>query len=688
MILLNSEYKLIKKSGLFDEQYYLKTYEDVRNADIDPIKHFIRYGWKEGRNPSNRFDTKFYLTSYSDVLKIQMNPLVHYIKYGHAEGRWASKSAQSLDFKESFFKHRMRTGKKILHLIRNDATFVSSVLSTLKNQGMADTIRYIQEKMHIEFIIKHHDTYKPEVILNQIGYQDVTILTPNHTLFVAHLLYEKLMTNGFNVEIKTTEPKKYNDNLHIVICPQIFNKMPSRYIAFQMEQSVNPRWFTPRYFETLKNSVAIFDYSIQNIEYLQHNTFSYKQLFYLPLSPFENYEKFLIANGYWDGRIAEPCDVLFYGDPNNDRRKAYLKALQKRFSVKVVSEVFGNELYRELKSAKVVVNIHYYENALLETTRIYECLSLGLNVVSEESSDMKEHKILDCRVHFSRIGDIDDMVESIQEILSESIEKNIKEELPDQFSYYFNRALLSLDMIGFESVHPNNHPAIFQKNAQSIYCLGLPENIERRKSFEQDNQYNISVFDGLRHVQGWIGCGLSYKYLITYAQVSNLDYIIICEDDVEFPKEFQSKLDAVLHYLQTTTKRWDIFAGLIADIHEDTSVLDIEIYDNQEYIYIDRMTSTVFNIYHRSFYEKLINWDDKNYDVHTNTIDRYIEAQGDLIVVTTLPFFVGHKEEQTSSIWHFQNTQYSELFEKSIKLLQKKIYTFKDKYNGLKKHTI
>jgi len=31
-VIWNKEYKLIKKSGLFDAEYYLKTYEDVRKA--------------------------------------------------------------------------------------------------------------------------------------------------------------------------------------------------------------------------------------------------------------------------------------------------------------------------------------------------------------------------------------------------------------------------------------------------------------------------------------------------------------------------------------------------------------------------------------------------------------------------------------------------------------------------------
>ena len=76
------DYWTIKKSGLFDPVYYLMNYPDVRRADIDPLMHFIRFGWKEKRNPSSSFNTSFYLYSYTDVKNAQINPLLHFIDMG------------------------------------------------------------------------------------------------------------------------------------------------------------------------------------------------------------------------------------------------------------------------------------------------------------------------------------------------------------------------------------------------------------------------------------------------------------------------------------------------------------------------------------------------------------------------------------------------------------------------------
>ena len=80
-------YKLASNSNLFNKKWYLKTYPDVKKAKLDPFKHYMNEGWKEGRNPSKNFDTNAYLTAHQDVKKAQKNPLWHYLKYGQKEGR-------------------------------------------------------------------------------------------------------------------------------------------------------------------------------------------------------------------------------------------------------------------------------------------------------------------------------------------------------------------------------------------------------------------------------------------------------------------------------------------------------------------------------------------------------------------------------------------------------------------------
>ena len=79
------DYNLIKKSDLFDTEYYLANNKDVKNAKVDPIKHYLQFGWKEGRNPSAEFNGNEYLNKRPDVQVAGICPLVHFIKFGKNE---------------------------------------------------------------------------------------------------------------------------------------------------------------------------------------------------------------------------------------------------------------------------------------------------------------------------------------------------------------------------------------------------------------------------------------------------------------------------------------------------------------------------------------------------------------------------------------------------------------------------
>lgn len=83
----NTEVKEIRESNLFDSEWYLNEYPDVKKMDICPANHYLNYGWKLGRNPSDRFNTTKYFERHQDVLNAGLNPLVHFIKYGQFEGR-------------------------------------------------------------------------------------------------------------------------------------------------------------------------------------------------------------------------------------------------------------------------------------------------------------------------------------------------------------------------------------------------------------------------------------------------------------------------------------------------------------------------------------------------------------------------------------------------------------------------
>ncbi|MBU8951084.1 hypothetical protein K5R89_15450 [Klebsiella sp. TF21-TM] len=515
----------------------------------------------------------------------------------------------------------------------------------------------------------------------------VRILATQHTLFVAHLIEKNLLDCGIKGHVSTAYSIEQDmGQMHIVVCPQMFKQLPRNYIAFQMEQSVNSRWFTDEYFSRLNNAVAIFDYSLKNIEYLLDKGIPYQKLFYMPISSFPDYPAHLADNGYVldDQKGDIHADVLFYGDPNCERRKAYLQELKKHFNVTVASEVFGDKLTRMVKNAKVVVNIHYYENALLETTRLYETISLGTPVVSESSSDIVEHEYLQDVIDFCPIGDIPAMVEKIQNLLSDKEYYNERKEKIKHFTnvdnknnYYLRRYLLSIDKLNFSQYKSIFSFEQFQTGDVPRLCLSLSETPVRRKAFFASPSHGFQFFEGIRYRIGWIGCGMSYKYMLSGMLASKAEMGIICEDDVIFPVDYDNKLNKIINHLQSTEAKWHIFAGIIAHLHEDTKVLDVKVIDGIEYIYIDKMTSMVMNIYSRRGMDLISQWDEKNIDAETNTIDRYVESAQDLVVVTTLPFLVGYAEEQQSTLWGFENSQYTSLIKASEKLLAEKVAEFK-----------
>ncbi|MCR3958680.1 glycosyltransferase family 25 protein [Aeromonas veronii] len=555
-------------------------------------------------------------------------------------------------------------------ILARDPSLLMKGWRSLRQQGVRETLHRIS---HVLGNQSHHAMH--EVIsLGDKETAELVILTTTHCGYLAELMCASLQKVNINAMVQYQQPEDgYLDVLHIVICPQMFDVLPGQYIAYQLEQSVSSRWFTEDYLARLQNAIAVFDYSLKNIAFLQEKGLSYRQIYHLPVGflPRE------LANP-----VPETVDVLFYGDINNDRRRAYITELKKHFSVKIINDLFGDALYAEMAKAKVIVNIHYYEGALLETTRIYECLSQNKIIVSEESADMDEYSELLPLVDFVPVNDIQAMVEKVEHWVSSDVARKERNneirkgcaDMPDMFSYYFLRLFLAHDLITYDDFYKAvGHVIQFDTD---MICLGLPETTARKVDFEKDNHYSIQYIPGLRHRLGWIGCGLSYKFLINRAKDLNFLQITICEDDVLLPDDFSSRLNEIKKYL-SGKENWDVFAGLIADLHDDVKILNVEDVDNECYVHIDKMVSMVTNIYSNKFYDKLLAWDSCNHDPQSNTIDRFIEQHDDVHTIVTSRYLVGHKEDLNSTLWGISNMTYKKLIQNSENKLQDKIAAYK-----------
>ena len=341
--------------------------------------------------------------------------------------------------------------------------------------------------------------------------------------------------------------------------------------------------------------------------------------------------------------------------------------------------------WKKMKKAKIIVNIHFYENALLETTRLYETLSVCDSlIISERSTDPAEEQRLEDIVDFVPVDDIEAMMERIEYWLSHEEERQAKAaenrriltQRANAAKFFLNRFLLANDRLTFDRFYKASGD--FIRFEGDRVCLSLPETTERRAAFEADNRYGFEIMHGLKHHLGWVGCGLSYKFIFRKAMEQGLERILVCEDDVFFPPDFDARFAAVLDYTNTH-KDWNIFSGIMADMGNAT-ILDYNAVNAEQFVYLDLVISMVFNLYDKSVFKIISEWGYMNRDLRTNAIDRYLEKE-EMRVLTTVPFLVGHKEDLDSTLWNGKNTIYTP----GIVSSSKRLHSMVDSYLYRKK---
>ncbi len=74
-------------AGFFDAAWYQDRYPDIAASGTDPLRHFIRHGLPEGRDPNGLFDSAWYAEHYPDVAAAGLHPLLHYLQAGAGELR-------------------------------------------------------------------------------------------------------------------------------------------------------------------------------------------------------------------------------------------------------------------------------------------------------------------------------------------------------------------------------------------------------------------------------------------------------------------------------------------------------------------------------------------------------------------------------------------------------------------------
>lgn len=491
------------------------------------------------------------------------------------------------------------------------------------------------------------------------------VICTKHTFFIGELLVKNLKRHFSNVVISMEMPHKFEHDFYIVICAQTFNRLPPPECTFiyQLEQATSHLWWTDKYFEMLKNCSGVLDYSLYNLKFLESKGIGFPNTYYVPIGATSNFRSLPPAQ--------KEFDFIFYGSMKAERRQTMLAELGKFFKIAVVNELYGNNLYSVLRKARGILNIHYYEPSVFETTRISECVSLGLPVLSESAEDSELYPEFGDVIRFFKEGSVEDAIVKSKEFLENLPDNNaindaiLKSE--NKMSFMFDRFLASKRLIPMDRI---TMPII--DNDKIV--LSLPETIRRRETATIPKGYEF--FDGLRMTPGWRGCGASYKLLAMNAIRKNVGELTVMEDDVQLPKDFKKKISVVNEFLKLNKGDWDVFSGFIADMHPDAKILDVRTFKGLKFVTVDKMTSTVFNIYSPSGLKMLGSWDISN-DSVDNTIDRHMERQPNLRVIFVWPYLVGHKEEHQSTIWPHSNSQYRGMVSQSEKTINEKLRNFK-----------
>eukprot|EP00931_Biecheleriopsis_adriatica_P031575 TRINITY_DN18497_c0_g1_i4.p1 TRINITY_DN18497_c0_g1~~TRINITY_DN18497_c0_g1_i4.p1 ORF type:complete len:237 (+),score=12.43 TRINITY_DN18497_c0_g1_i4:95-712(+) len=200
----------------------------------------------------------------------------------------------------------------------------------------------------------------------------------------------------------------------------------------------------------------------------------------------------------------------------------------------------------------------------------------------------------------------------------------------------------------------------------------MPEAPHRRATFLRSTNISFGpLFTGARQRfrPTWVSTGLSYSMLASIALRSGLKRLAVAEDDCVFPPDFDTKSQIVEEYLDGLNDTWDMFSGLIADLHPAAKILSVAMFKGVQFVTIDKMTSMVYNIYNQRLLSLLSAWDAKI------EVDRYIEQQRGLNVVVMLPFLVGHRSEVRSTLWGYTNDQIAQRIHRTEQMLLAKLGT-------------
>ena len=248
------------------------------------------------------------------------------------------------------------------------------------------------------------------------------IYSDNKVFYELSIIIKNILLNKYGINVPIiNEITKYSNNkdndLYIIFGMNDYNSniVPKNYIVYQLEQTTgnsSSKWFNDRYMKFLKGAIEVWDYSYTNYLWIQNmlynindtndkknikdikNNLVYKPIGYVDDNIFNiNISNINInISNIINDKI---YDILFIGSLN-ERRNIILDKLKKLdFKVQICTNSYDNELYDYMSKSRIIINIHYYEESILEVVRLSSILNKKINnnnyinpiIISEFSND-------------------------------------------------------------------------------------------------------------------------------------------------------------------------------------------------------------------------------------------------------------------------------------------------------------
>jgi hypothetical protein len=232
-----------------------------------------------------------------------------------------------------------------------------------------------------------------------------------------HDLAQELTSNfqslGYQAELTSTISRQNYLDLYIIFGMNDFNSpiTPPNYIVYQLEQTTGQdesNWFSETYLNHLRKAIAVWDYSLINYQNLKK--LGVKNIEYVPIQYLRTCDQIQQRPP-----TQKDIDIFFFGSMT-ERRQQLLDELQRRgLNVVVKTNIWKEERNEFIARSKFILNIHYYQNSILETTRLSYLLSNNCHVISETSQDVLLDRWHQKYIKFSSYDGLADLcVEAVQ----------------------------------------------------------------------------------------------------------------------------------------------------------------------------------------------------------------------------------------------------------------------------------